>query len=424
MIDAARIRSLIEHEVPSLTALRRELHQHPEIGYEEIRTAERIRAELDAIGVRHADGLARGTGTLAHIPGGAPGAKAVALRADIDALPMQDQGVHGWRSRIDGRAHACGHDGHTTIAIGAARVLSRLARDGALPNPVTFLFQPAEEGGNGGARMVEDGALNGSVLGPAVAQIYGLHGWPSHALGTVSSRPGPMLAAAEAFEIRVRGAGGHAAFPHLACDPVLASSAIVQNLQSVVSRNVRPLDAAVVTVASIHAGNAHNVIPESAHLLGTIRWFHASVGEMLRRRMSECVQHTAQALGASATIEFKHTTPSRATTRAPSGVSSASRASPWARTAWWSSAIRSWARRTSPSMERWCRPASLHWGSRARTIPARPCTTRPSTSGTRRSPRASRRWSNWRSRRLGSEYRSKFRGRRWYSHRAGISLAK
>ena len=309
MIDAARIRSLIEHEVPSLTALRRELHQHPEIGYEEVRTAERIRAELDAIGVRHADGLARGTGTLAHIPGGRPGAKAVALRTDIDALPMQDQGAHAWRSRIDGRAHTCGHDGHTTIAIGAARVLSRLARDGALPNPVTFLFQPAEEGGNGGARMVEDGALNGSVLGPAVAQIYGLHGWPSHPLGTVSSRPGPMLAAAEAFEIHVRGAGGHAAFPHLACDSVLAASAIVQNLQSIVSRNVRPLDAAVVTVASIHAGHAHNVIPESAHLLGTIRWFHASVGEMVRRRMTECVQHTARALGATATIEFKHTTP-------------------------------------------------------------------------------------------------------------------
>jgi len=287
MIDAARIRSLIEHEVASLTALRRELHQHPEIGYEEVRTAERIRAELDAIGVRHADGLARGTGTLAHIPGGRPGAKAVALRTDIDALPMQDQGAHAWRSRIDGRAHTCGHDGHTT----------------------TFLFQPAEEGGNGGARMVEDGALNGSVLGPAVAQIYGLHGWPSHPLGTVSSRPGPMLAAAEAFEIHVRGAGGHAAFPHLACDSVLAASAIVQNLQSIVSRNVRPLDAAVVTVASIHAGHAHNVIPESAHLLGTIRWFHARVGEMVRRRMTECVQHTARALGATATIEFKHTTP-------------------------------------------------------------------------------------------------------------------
>lgn len=309
MIDAARIRSLIEHEVPSLTTLRRELHQHPEIGYEEVKTAQRIRGELDAIGVKHADGLARGTGTLAHIPGGAAGAKAVALRADIDALPMQDHGTHAWRSRIDGRAHACGHDGHTTIAIGAARVLSKLARDGALPNPVTFLFQPAEEGGNGGARMVEDGALDGRVLGPAVAQIYGLHGWPSHALGTVSSRPGPMLAAAEAFEIHVRGAGGHAAFPHLACDSVLVASAIVQNLQSVVSRNVRPLDAAVVTVAAFHAGNAHNVIPESARLLGTIRWFHASVGELVRRRMTECVQHTAQAFGASASIEFKHTTP-------------------------------------------------------------------------------------------------------------------
>lgn len=309
MVEVSRIRSLIESELPSLVALRRELHQQPEIGYEEVRTAERIRRELDAAGVRHVDGLARGTGTLAHIPGGSSGAKAVALRTDIDALPMQDESRTAWRSRIDGRAHACGHDGHTAIAIGAARVLAGLANFGALPNPVTILFQPAEEGGNGGARMVEDGALDGRLIGPPVAQIYGLHGWPSIPIGTVASRPGPMLAAAEAFRIEVRGAGGHAAFPHLARDPILAASAIVQSLQSVVSRAVRPLDSAVVTVAAFHGGNAFNVIPESVELRGTIRWFHAQVGETVRARMRDCVTHTAQAFGSTASIEFMHTTP-------------------------------------------------------------------------------------------------------------------
>jgi amidohydrolase len=304
-----RIRELVQRELPSLTALRRELHQQPEVGYEEVRTAERIRKELDAAGVRHADGLAGGTGTLAHLPGGNPGDAAIALRTDIDALPMEDHGDQPWKSRVPGRAHACGHDGHTTIAIGAARVLAALAKEHPLPNPVTLLFQPAEEGGNGGDRMVKDGALDGRVLGPPVDQIYGLHGWPSLPVGTVASRPGPMLAAAEAFEIQVRGVGGHAALPHLARDPVVAASAIVQNLQSVVSRAVRPFDAAVISVTAFQAGSAFNVIPEEANLRGTIRWFHEEVGALLHERMQACVQETARALGTEASLRFLSATP-------------------------------------------------------------------------------------------------------------------
>jgi amidohydrolase len=309
MSPVDRIRELVQQELPSLTALRRDLHQHPEIGYEEVRTAERIRRELDAIGVKHADGLAGGTGTLAHLPGGAEGDPAIALRTDIDALPMDDHGSQPWKSRIEGRAHACGHDGHTTIAIGAARVLAALSKERRLPNPVTILFQPAEEGGNGGDRMVRDGALDGRLIGPSVGQIYGLHGWPSLPLGTVATRPGPMLAAAEAFEIQVRGLGGHAAVPHLARDPVVAASAIVQTLQAIVSRAVRPLDAAVISVTSFHAGTAFNVIPEHADLRGTIRWFHQDVGTLLHERMQACVQETARALGTEATLRFISATP-------------------------------------------------------------------------------------------------------------------
>jgi amidohydrolase len=304
-----RVRDLVQRELPSLTALRRELHQHPEIGYEEFRTAERIRRELDAIGVAHADGLAGGTGTVAHLPGGAEGDTAIGLRTDIDALPMDDEGLQPWKSRIEGRAHACGHDGHTTIAIGTARVLAALSKEGGLPHPVTILFQPAEEGGNGGDRMVKDGALDGRLLGPRVDQMYGLHGWPSLPVGTVASRTGPMLAAAESFEIEVRGVGGHAAVPHLARDPIVAASAIVQNLQSIVARSVRPLDAAVITVATFHAGSAHNVIPGHATLRGTIRWFHEDVGRLVHERMEACVRDTARAMGTEASLRFLASTP-------------------------------------------------------------------------------------------------------------------
>ncbi len=309
MHDAGRIRALIAEQLPSLIQLRRDLHQHPEIGYQEHRTAERIRTELSAAGVRHTDGLAGGTGTLAHIPGGGAAATAIALRTDIDALPMPDQGTQPWKSRVEGRAHACGHDGHTAILVGAARVLQRLSAEAPLPNPVTLLFQPAEEGGNGGARMVEDGALDGRVLGPAVSQVYGLHGWPSLPVGTVASRPGPMLASADAFQIQVLGAGGHAAWPHLTRDPVVAGAAIVQSLQSIVSRNVRPLDAAVITVTAFLAGEAYNVIPDRAELRGTTRAFSDQVHALLHTRIHEVAGQVAAAHGCTATVSFRPATP-------------------------------------------------------------------------------------------------------------------
>ncbi|MBM4113765.1 MAG: amidohydrolase, partial [Phycisphaerae bacterium] len=183
-----RLRALIAEELPSLVDLRHDLHMHPEIMYEETRTAEVVRRELAAAGVEFVPGLAGGTGTLAAIPGNA--AKSVALRADMDALPIEEESDRPWRSRIPGKMHACGHDGHTTILIGAARVLARLAREHGLPRPVTLVFQPAEEGGAGGRRMVEDGALEGTKLGKPVDRIFALHGWPHFELGTAGTRVG------------------------------------------------------------------------------------------------------------------------------------------------------------------------------------------------------------------------------------------
>jgi amidohydrolase len=307
MVAIDRSMGLIRDELDRLVQLRREFHQHPEIAYQERWTAGRIRTELDRLGIQHLDGLGGGTGTLAHIPGRS--ARAVGLRADIDALPMDDAGTQAWRSRTPGRAHACGHDGHITVLLGAAAVLKRLAGQDALPHPVTLIFQPAEEGGNGGERMVADGCLNGSRLGSPVAALFALHGWPSLPVGKVASRPGPMLAAADAFRIRVHGVGGHAAWPHLARDPVLGAAAIVQTLQALVAREVDPQQAAVVTVGSIHAGEAFNVIPASAEMLGTIRTFREDVRHHLRTRLQACVEHTAAALGLRAEVDFLPSTP-------------------------------------------------------------------------------------------------------------------
>ena len=197
MLSCIDIRALVLEARDDLTHLRRKLHQNPESAFEEVNTAALIRAELTRLGIAFEAGFAGGTGTVAHIPGGAnTNAKAIALRADIDALPMPDESTTAWRSQIAGRAHACGHDGHTVMLLGAARVLANISKKFPLPNPVTFVFQPAEETGMGAARMIEDGALDGSRIGPAVKRVYGLHAWPSLEVGCVASRPGPMLASA------------------------------------------------------------------------------------------------------------------------------------------------------------------------------------------------------------------------------------
>jgi len=237
-------------------------------------------------------GLAKGTGIVAHLPG--EGDAAVALRADIDALPIEETSGVPWSSETPGRMHACGHDGHTAILVGTALVLAELARDAPLPQPVTLLFQPAEEGGGGARFMIEDGALDGRI-GPPPARIYGLHGWPGLPVGMVATRPGAMLASADRVEIEVRGGGTHAAMPHLGRDPILAAAQIVVALQSLVARETDPLDSAVVSITTLTGGSAFNVIPEQVALAGTLRCLQAETRQRLQRRIAEIATSVAGA---------------------------------------------------------------------------------------------------------------------------------
>lgn len=296
------LRDCIEQELPELIAIRHDLHAHPELGYQEQRTSGVIRRELEQAGVTFAPDLAGGTGVLGHIPGKHD--KAVGLRADIDALPITEQTGAVYCSTNPGIMHACGHDGHTTILIGAARVLAKIAGESALPRPVTFVFQPAEEGGAGGKRMVEEGCLNGSVIGPSIENVFGLHGWPHLPLGFVSSRPGPMLAAADMFEITVRGTGCHAAYPHVGRDPILAGAAIVSAAQQICSRNVGPLDSVVVSITQFHAGTTHNIIPQEVRISGTVRTLLPETQQLAHQRLHEIATHTAQAHGCEATLDY------------------------------------------------------------------------------------------------------------------------
>jgi len=302
-VSAASIRALIAEEMPQLVAIRHDLHAHPELGYEERRTSAVVQRELTKAGVAFKADLAGGTGVLGHLPGRTP--RAVGLRADMDALPIEEQSELPYRSTTPGTMHACGHDGHTTILLGAARVLARLAKSNPLPHPVSFLFQPAEEGGGGGKRMVEDGCLDGRVIGPPVERIFGLHGWPEYPLGVVGTRVGPLLAASDRFEIVVTGVGGHAAWPHACRDPVVAASAIVQAVQTIASRSVGPLDAVVVSITMIDAGSGFNIIPSSAIIRGTARTLSATVQQLVMRRLKEITTSVATAYGCSAELDYR-----------------------------------------------------------------------------------------------------------------------
>ena len=296
--DIAARAALLQRD---LTAIRHELHMHPEIGFAEHRTSELVQRELTAAGIPFRAGLARGTGVVAHIASGAPaGTRAIALRADMDALPIEERSALPHASRIPGMMHACGHDGHTTILLGAARVLAALAREGALRRDVILLFQPAEEGGGGGRLLVEEGCLDGGIIGPPVERVFGLHGWPWLPMGAVGIREGVFFAASDRFAITVRGRGTHAAWPHDGRDPVLAASAIVMALQQIPARDRDPAEPVVVTACTFHAGTATNVIPAEAQVGGTIRTVSERTRAMVHARMSEVVEGIARAHGCTA----------------------------------------------------------------------------------------------------------------------------
>lgn len=308
---ATELGARIAAEIDDLTRIRRDLHAHPEVRFEERRTSRLVQDELGRLGIDFIAGLGgevqgEGTGVLAHLPATVdnPG-PCVGLRADMDALPITERTGAAWASTTPGTMHACGHDGHTTILLGAARILAAVEHR---PNPVTFVFQPAEEGGGGGELMCRDGALTGGpdgTLGPAVARMYGLHGWPGLPFGVIGTRAGPLLAATDELQITVTGRQAHAAYPHLGADPIVAAAAIVGAVQTVASRTVSPLDSVVVTLGTFHAGTTNNVIPEAATLSGTLRTLRAETRTLAKQRLTEIVESTGRALGCAAVLSIE-----------------------------------------------------------------------------------------------------------------------
>ena len=285
----------IENRLDEIVELRRNLHQYPELAYSENRTAETIMEKLENLNDLHLQKGLAGTGIVATLGGDLSGPR-LALRADMDALPIREEGEKAYKSKIEGRMHACGHDGHMACLVGAAMVLSDFVDE--LKGPVKFIFQPAEEGGAGGRRMCEEGVLEN----PSVDAIFGLHGTPDLRIGQIYLRSGTMLASADEFSIEVEGLGAHAAFPHQGIDSVYVASQIVVALQSIVSRNTDPLDSVVVTIGKISAGSTSNVIPQTAELLGTVRALTQSNREETFSRMKRVVEQTASAYGARARL--------------------------------------------------------------------------------------------------------------------------
>jgi len=294
----AHVSTLISEILPELIALRHDLHSHPELGYQEHETARRVLERLERLpGISIRRNVAE-TGIIATLGAEKPG-PCIALRADMDCLPIQEQTGRPYASKHPGRMHACGHDGHTTCLVGAATALARLSD--ALHGPVKFIFQPAEEGGAGGRRMCEAGALDD----PRADAIFALHGWPLMELGTAGCRIGPSLASTNPFEIIVHGVGAHAAYPHKGIDPILIASHIVVALQSVVSRNTDPNDACVVTVGAIEAGTAENIIPPSARMRGTIRTLNPQLRGRAVQRVREIAQRIADAFDGRADVNIR-----------------------------------------------------------------------------------------------------------------------
>jgi amidohydrolase len=280
-----------------LTGIRRDIHAHPELAFEESRTGSLVAAELEKYGVEVHRGLAK-TGVVGVIRGKGSG-RSVGLRADMDCLPIDETNSFQHRSRNAGRMHACGHDGHTTMLLGAARYLAATRN---FAGTAVVIFQPAEEGGGGGEVMVREGLFERFP----VDEVYAVHNWPGLPPGKIAVRAGPVMAATDELTITVRGRGGHGAMPHLAVDPVVAAAQVISALQTIASRNANPLDAIVVSICSMQTSQvgAFNVIPESVRLIGTVRSFQPAMRDLAEKRVREIASKVADALGASATIEY------------------------------------------------------------------------------------------------------------------------
>ncbi len=282
-----------------VTGWRRDMHAHPELLFDVHRTAGLVADKLRAFGCDEVvTGIGR-TGVVGIIKGkrGGGGGKVVGLRADMDALPIAEETGAEYRSTTPGLMHACGHDGHTAMLLGAAKYLAETRNfDGT----AVMIFQPAEEGGGGGDAMVKDGLMTRF----GVQEVYGMHNWPGRPVGTFAIRSGPCMAAADKFTVTIEGRGGHAAHPHKAVDTLLVGCQLVAALQTIVSRNVDPLESAVLSVCSFKSGDTYNVIPQHATLLGTVRTLQPAVQDLVERRISEVAAGVAATFGATATVDY------------------------------------------------------------------------------------------------------------------------
>jgi hippurate hydrolase len=283
-----------------LQQIRRDLHAHPELCYEEQRTSDVVADKLSEWGIPVIRGLGL-TGVVGIIKHG-KSQRAIGLRADMDALPMQEINTFPHASRHPGKMHACGHDGHTAMLLGAAK---HLAEHRNFDGTVYLVFQPAEEGGAGAKRMIEDGLFEQCPMDA----IYGMHNWPGIPAGHMSVVEGPMMASSNEFYVTVKGKGAHAAQPHKGIDPVMTAVQIAQSWQTIISRQKSPLDTAVLSITQIHAGSATNVIPDEAKMVGTVRTFTTPVLDMIEKRMEEIATHTAAAFGAEVEFKFRRNYP-------------------------------------------------------------------------------------------------------------------
>lgn len=287
-----------------LTAIRRDIHAHPELGFEETRTSDLVAQKLHEWGIDEIHrGLAR-TGVVGLIRGARPdNGSMVGLRADIDALPMQEHNRFSHASAVAGKMHACGHDGHTTMLLGAARYLAQ-HRDFA--GTVAVVFQPAEEFGAGGRVMLEDGLLTRFPM----QAIFGVHNMPGIPAGQIALSAGPVLASNSEFRLRITGRGGHAAMPHLAIDPIPVATHLINAWQTIISRHKKPLEAAVISITTLHAGDTFNVIPDACELGGTVRAYTTETLDLIETRMTEMATLVCQTWGAKADFQFNRIYPS------------------------------------------------------------------------------------------------------------------
>jgi len=281
--------------------IRRDIHAHPELAFEEFRTADIVAARLQEWGVEVDRGLG-GTGVVGIIRGNIDSPRAVGLRADMDALPMQEANTFEHASQHPGKMHACGHDGHTAMLLAAARYLAR-HRDFA--GTVYVIFQPAEEGGGGAKRMIDDGLFTRFPM----EAVFGMHNWPGLEVGQFGLTAGPIMASSNEFVITIQGKGTHAGMPHLGIDPVMTAVQLAQSLQTIITRNRNPLDAAVLSITQIHTGSADNVVPNQAVMRGTVRTFTLETLDLIERRMRDIARHTCAALDCDVEFDFHRNYP-------------------------------------------------------------------------------------------------------------------